>query len=108
MDTLVFIFSVGFVILGLWVAGVVFRHYSPSDRPVRFASMLERLGLTFERAKITQYADHLPTAAYLCMRCKNGEACNAWLAGKARRADPPEFCPNASFVRLLQKTAGAP
>ncbi len=107
MDALVFIFAAAFVILGLWVAGVMVGHYAPGDRPVRFASMLERLGLTFEKAKITLYADHLPTAARLCMRCKSSKACDAWLACEASRAGPPDFCPNTSFVRLLQQTAGA-
>ncbi len=106
MDVLVFIFSAAFVILGLGVAGVMFRHYSPVDRPVRFSSMMEHLGLTFERTKITHYAHHLPTAARLCMHCKDAKACDAWLAGKARRVDPPDFCRNANFIRQLQKTAG--
>ncbi len=107
MDLLVFISATAFVILGLWVAGVMVAHYAPADRPVRFSSMLGRLGLSLEKVKITLYADHLPTAAYLCMRCKSGEACNRWLAGKAARVDPPEFCPNANFLKLLRKTADA-
>lgn len=107
MDVLVFISATGFVILGLWVVSVMVGHYSAVDRPVRFSGMLERLGLTFEKVKITLYADHLPTTAYLCMHCKSGAVCDAWLAGTARRADPPDFCPNASFIRLLQRTAEA-
>ncbi len=107
MDALVFIPAAAFVILGIWAAGVMVSHYSMSDRVVRFASMLGRLGLKFEEAKTTEYAHHLPTAAYLCMHCKSDKACDAWLASETSRSGPPGFCPNAGFIGLLQRTAGA-
>lgn len=105
MDALVYIFAATFVILGIWVTGVMVSHYSLSDRAVRFAFMLNRLGLTFEKVKIAQSAAHLPTAAYLCMHCKDAKACDAWLAREVRRAGPPDFCLNSNFIKLLQKTA---
>lgn len=108
MNLLAVALGAAFLLLLFWGLGVVVRHYRVNDHPVRFPRMVEKLGLSLRRIGNSDLATHLPTAARLCMKCRSTGECEAWLAGEADAAEPPEFCVNRNFLRLAQRSGDTP
>jgi hypothetical protein len=95
-------FGSALLVLGVfvWTAWVIHRHYRTRSYPIRLTRMMSRLGIATRNAEILQYETHLPTAARLCHSCTNKGWCDAWI-DELGITDPPEFCPNAQFFRLI-------
>jgi hypothetical protein len=84
-----------------WTVSVVLRHYANGERPVRLRHMFRRLGLSSDQVCELHLGAHMPTAAKFCRICSNKGQCDAWLATPADCSGAPDFCPNASFLRLI-------
>ncbi len=108
MDILVIVLASAFLALLLWGLSIVARHYRLDGDAVRLPRMAERLGLSLRRIGESELATHLPTAARLCRKCRSQQACEAWLAGSAGAADPPEFCVNRNYLRLAREAGDVP
>jgi hypothetical protein len=93
----------------LWVGYVVFQHYRTNERPIRLGRMMRRLGLDLGSVERSDHEDHMPTAGRLCLQCRSKSECDAWLRALAEDGyEPPDFCPNASYLRLLvRETSGS-
>lgn len=107
MEFISIIFVGAVAILVIWTVIVLLRHYASDERPARLPRMLARLGLSFEGVTHTELADHLPTAARICLLCGNAVECDHVLATKSTLDEPLDFCPNASFIRLAKRDVQA-
>lgn len=103
---LIVLFGVVAAALLVWTAFVLVRHYSDLEQPLRLPKMLARLGLAAEDVANSDLAPHLPTAGRLCLLCGHTEACDQALAAESGLEEPPDYCPNASFLKLAKR--GAP
>lgn len=84
---------------------VLARIYRRVDRQSRLmADMMERLGLAPADAARIDLGIPLRMACQICVYCRQGEACQAWLATcHHTAAEPPDFCPNAKFFRRVSR-----
>ena len=99
--SLVFLVAYGALILwGLWIA---LRPYRPSEQAAQFLRMAKRVGASVANIGESNLGLHLPAADRLCTVCKQKEACDAWLASHEAAAQPPDFCPNAAYLRLARR-----
>lgn len=105
MDFTIIVFGAVAVALMVWTAVVLVRHYAALDRPVRLPRLLARLGLSVEGIANSELAEHLPSAARLCLLCGSADECEHLLAAETELAEPPDFCPNANYIRLAKRTA---
>ncbi len=108
MDIVTLGLGAAFLVLLLWGLAVVVGHFRPNRVPIRLPRMAERLGLSLRRIGESELATHLPTAARLCRKCRSQQECEAWLAGTAGAADPPEFCVNRNYLRLAREAGDVP
>lgn len=104
MDFIAILFGVIVAAVIIWTAIVLWRHYAAAGRPVRLPRMLARLGLSVEGIADSELAEHLPTAARQCSICGSAAECDHLLASEADLDRPPDFCPNASYIRLAKRT----
>ena len=63
------------------------------------AAMMARAGVDPVDASRARGGAAVAAAWRRCLACRQGKDCAAWLAGApATAAEPPAFCPNASFL----------
>lgn len=105
MENHVIALGAGFVLLLLWVTSEIIKHYRNAGEPVRFPKMVRRLGLSMQRIGDSEIAIHLPTAARLCLKCRDKKECDTWLAECENAAEPPKFCVNSGYLRLARRIA---
>ncbi len=102
MEIFSLLFLAAYAILILWGLGTVLRSYKPSGRALQFPRMAKSLGVSVADIADSSLAPHLQTADLFCANCTDKKACEAWLATHESAAEPPEFCVNASYLRLAK------
>lgn len=72
----------------------------------RLTDVMSRVPVDLEAALQSEDGAALLAAISACQRCKDGKACDAWIAthddGGGHAV--PEFCPNAAFFRSFCRT----
>lgn len=102
MEVISLLFLAAYTVLILWGLGTVLRSYKPSGRALQFPRMAKSLGVSIAEIADSSLAIHLPTADLCCANCTDKDACEAWLATHDCADKAPEFCANASYLRLAR------
>ena len=71
------------------------------DRITLMGDMLCKTGANFSKPGATRLAFNLGEAVGNCFDCGCKELCRNWLEEALDKAAPPDFCPNARFLKSL-------
>ena len=72
---------------------------------VLMGDMLRKTGADFSKPGALKLAFSLRDAVENCIDCGCKEPCRDWLKEAKDGATPPDFCPNARFIRSLKPEA---
>ncbi|MCB1458926.1 MAG: hypothetical protein KDJ48_06645 [Nitratireductor sp.] len=64
--------------------------------------MFDVTGALSNPACAVEFENNIRGAMMRCASCKATGACEEWLDGAHRDANPPAFCPNAGLIRHLR------
>ena len=72
------------------------------DRTTLMDDMLCKTGANFSKPGAIRLAFNLREAVGNCIDCGCKELCRNWLEEAPDKAAPPDFCPNARFLKSLK------
>jgi hypothetical protein len=64
--------------------------------------MFDQLGIDVTQAASRLLGLELAGVVRVCMSCRNGTACGAWLRSGGRMGDRHRFCPNATALDRMR------
>ncbi len=93
--------TVGFLGGLIWAGWTLVKPFDSSARPFRLGRVLRRLGIDIRSLREEPIGTHRPIAARICLACPDKAACDAWLANENPEFEPPAFCPNMGYLRVV-------
>lgn len=73
--------------------------------PEQLFVLMNRLGIELGAFSGKALATDVEAAMAKCKRCPNADVCSAWERGQGNGDSPLAFCPNAGFIRRVQRLA---
>ncbi len=78
----------------IWAGWNLSKPFALSAHPFRLGGVMRRLGIDSRRLR------ECP-ASRTCLACPDKAACDAWLANDNPGFEPPAFCPNTGYLRVV-------
>ena len=78
----------------IWAGWILSKPFALSACPFRPGGVMQRLGVDRRRLR------EGPTSR-TCLACPDKAACDAWLANDNPEFEPPAFCPNTGYLRVV-------
>ena len=78
----------------IWAGWSLSKPFALSARPFRLGRVMRRLGIDSRRMREGP-------ASRTCLACPDKAACDAWLANENPEFEPPAFCPNMGYLRVV-------
>lgn len=78
----------------IWAGWSLSKPVALSARPFRLARVMQRLGIDSRGLREGP-------ASRTCLACPDKAACDAWLANDNPEFEPPAFCPNVGYLRVV-------
>ncbi len=78
----------------IWAGWTLRKPFVLSARPFRLGRVMQRLGIDSRGLR-------KGPASRTCLACPDKAACDAWLANDNPEFEPPAFCPNMGYLRVV-------
>ena len=91
---------IGGLAIAAFLSGLIWAGWTLS-KPFALSARRFCLGPVTQRLDIDSRGMREATASRTCQACPDKAACDAWLANDNPEFEPPAFCPNMGYLRVV-------